>query len=832
MQRISTSLVNAGFDVLLVGRKLPSSKALRDFPFRQKRLYCFFKKGKLFYLEYNIRLFIFLLFARFDIMCSIDLDTILPGFYISKIRKKTFVYDAHEYFTEVPEVVGRPRVQRIWQRIAKLTIPRTLHAYTVCDSLSEIFEKEYGTPFKVIRNAPVPPDFNTKNDRWKTDKPIILYQGALNEGRGLEEYLQAMQHIDNAELWLAGEGDLSAELRAMAAELKVSDRVRFLGYVEPADLRDLTPQASIGLNMLRNKGLSYYYSLSNKFLDYIQAGVPSINADFPEYQNIISQYKVGLLVDDLDPIKIAQAIQELLNNKALYQQIKAACKEAAKVYVWAEEERKLIEFYKDLEDRGERRDHFVERRETHTITNHQSPITNHQSPVINHQSPITNHQSPVINHQSPITNHQSPVTNHQSPITNPQSLSSGSFSSSENENHQSPTPQHINTPTHQHPNTPTHQHPTTSTHLISFNIPYPANYGGVISVFYHLKALHQLGAKIILHCYEYGREHSEELEKYCEQVYYYKRNMSPVGLLNCKPFIVQSRQHPGLLKNLLKNDAPILFEGTHTCALLAHPQLKNRLKIVRMHNVETQYYANLAGMETKPLKRLYFQSESRKLKRFEEKTVLKHADHILAISPDDTTWFKRNFDAVHYVPAFHPNETVDIIPGKGKYVLFHGDLSVKDNVKAAFYLIENVFKENSIPFIIVGLNPPDKLEVEVAKYSHIQLKANVPQIEMEQLIQEAHINLLYTFHAAGMKLKLLNALYRGRFCLLNSLMVQNTGMQYLCHIADNPEKMRGEVNRLMGLPFGKEDIIIRRNLLETKFSNIENAKVTFKLIQY
>jgi len=366
-------------------------------------------------------------------------------------------------------------------------------------------------------------------------------------------------------------------------------------------------------------------------------------------------------------------------------------------------------------------------------------------------------------------------------------------------------------------------------HIIAFNIPYPANYGGVISVFYHLKSLHQLGVKITLHCYEYGRAHSAELNRYCVDVFYYKRKMSPVALLSQTPFIVHSRNDKTLLAKLLKDDAPILYEGIHTCASLAHPALKNRLKIVRTHNIEAQYYANLASMESGFLKRQYLKWESRKLLKFEENT-LQHADHILAISPDDTAWFAQRLEQVHYVPAFHPNEDIDISKGKGDYVLYHGDLSIKDNTKAAFFLIKNVFNQIKTPFIIAGLNPPDALAQEVARHIHIQLKPNVSQAEMDRLIQNAHINLLYTFHAAGMKLKLLNALYRGRFCIVNSPMVKNTGMESLCQIADTPDDLIRAIQTAQCLAFEQNDIEKRHLLLDKRFSNLTNAKITYNLI--
>ncbi len=347
MQRICTSLTNAGYEVQFTGRKLPDSKPLHDFPFQQKRLFCYFKKGKLFYCEYNIRLFFYLLFARMDLVCAIDLDTILPAFLVSKIRRKPLVYDAHEYFTEVPEVVDRPRIKRVWERIAQLTIPHTKYAYTVCESLAEIFEQRYGTTFEVIRNTPR--KRQTENDEQNTKNPrIILYQGALNEGRGVAEAIEAMQTIDGAELWLAGEGDLSQELRKLAEKLEVTDRVKFLGYVQPADLQKLTPQATIGLNLLENRSLNYYYSLSNKFLDYIQAGVPSVNMNFPEIQKIVEQYEVALMIDKLETPLVVEAIQRLLEDEELYNSLKSACEKAAEVYVWEEEEKKLIAFYETV----------------------------------------------------------------------------------------------------------------------------------------------------------------------------------------------------------------------------------------------------------------------------------------------------------------------------------------------------------------------------------------------------------------------------------------------------------------------------------------------------
>lgn len=349
MIRICTSLTNAGFTVVLVGRQLPSSKPFQQQPFTQKRLKCWFNQGKFFYIEYNIRLFFFLLFTKFDIVCSIDLDTILAGFWVARLKNKTCVYDAHEYFTEVPEVVERPKIQAIWQWVANHTIPRLTYCYTVCESLALVFKKEYGTNFNVIRNVP----FKTATPEAtatikNNDKNIILYQGVLNDGRGLEEAIEAMRQVENAELWLAGEGDLSKELRQLAVDLKVENKVKFLGYITPIELKKVTQQATIGLNLLQNKGLNYYYSLANKAFDYIQNGKPSINMKFPEYERLNAEFETFVLIENLDINLLAHSINTLLTDKELYLKIQGNCLVAREVLNWEKEEIKLIEFYRKI----------------------------------------------------------------------------------------------------------------------------------------------------------------------------------------------------------------------------------------------------------------------------------------------------------------------------------------------------------------------------------------------------------------------------------------------------------------------------------------------------
>ncbi len=346
MQRICGSLSKNGYEVLLIGRKRSFSKALVAHNFKQKRFRLLFHKGALFYTEYNIRLFLYLLFAKFDIICSIDLDTILPGYFIAKIRHKICVYDAHEYFTEVPELVERPKVKKIWERIADITIPNIRHCYTVGESLAEILSKKYNTIFTTIRNVPLERTFpNSKTPK----ENILLYQGVLNDGRGLEEMIAAMPMLPDAKLWLAGEGDLSEVLRAEVKTLQLENQVKFLGYVLPKDLPAITRKAKIGLNLLRNKGLNYYYSLANKAFDYVNAAVPIVQVNFPEYQKLNAAFEVAVLVDDLEPETLAAACRKFLDNEIYYNQIKQNCKQARKVWNWENEEKKLVAFYDKLE---------------------------------------------------------------------------------------------------------------------------------------------------------------------------------------------------------------------------------------------------------------------------------------------------------------------------------------------------------------------------------------------------------------------------------------------------------------------------------------------------
>ena len=356
-------------------------------------------------------------------------------------------------------------------------------------------------------------------------------------------------------------------------------------------------------------------------------------------------------------------------------------------------------------------------------------------------------------------------------------------------------------------------------HIVSFNIPFPANYGGVIDVFYKIKALQNQGVNIILHAFEYGRQQAPELEKYCSQVHYYHRSTNLTKQFSILPFIVKTRNVKALLQNLKKDHHPIIFEGLHTCYFLNHPDLAKRKKYLRMHNVEWEYYAHLAKVESNFLEKAYFKLESEKL-RFFEKTI-KNVDGILAISKMDEQYFGKKYPRIstHFIPAFHPNEKVEIEEGRGEYILFHGDLSVKDNERAAIFLLEKIMQRVGSQLIIAGLNPSGKLKAIMEKTKNATLKANVSNDEMESLIKNAHVNILLSFQSAGMKLKLLNALFKGRFCVVNDFMVKNTGLEDLCFVGKTAEDFQKILSEVFQQEFSPKEILERKERLEVDFSN-------------
>jgi len=346
MIRICSCLQSNGFNIRLIGRKLKSSPKLIEQNFKQTRLNCFFETGKLFYFEYNIRLFFYLLFSKkVDGICAIDLDTIAPVCHIAKWKNSKIIYDAHELFHEVPEVVSRPRIKRFWENWGKRYIPKVDLAYTVGEKLAQYFSDSYEIPFSVIRN--VPHKINNVGP-YSPDDKIILYQGMINEGRGIKEMILALEKFPNFTFWIAGMGDLFHELKLFSDTLNYSNRIKFLGFVQPEKLPELTSKATLGINLLENKGLSYFYSLANKTFDYLQSGIPSIQMAFPEYKALQETHNCFLLLPNLSVKAIENLLEEIEKNESILLELSKASLEASKGLNWEKESMKLIELYKAL----------------------------------------------------------------------------------------------------------------------------------------------------------------------------------------------------------------------------------------------------------------------------------------------------------------------------------------------------------------------------------------------------------------------------------------------------------------------------------------------------
>lgn len=359
-------------------------------------------------------------------------------------------------------------------------------------------------------------------------------------------------------------------------------------------------------------------------------------------------------------------------------------------------------------------------------------------------------------------------------------------------------------------------------HLIAFNVPYPADYGGVIDIYHKIRAFHKIGVKVILHCFEYGRHSSLMLNEICQKVYYYPRSKSPLYLIDSMPFIVATRVSKELSETLQRDKAPVLFEGLHTTASLREIASEKRKCVVRTHNVEHDYYRGLMEAEGNLPRKLFFYSESVKLKHYER--ILRHATAVAAISRADHQYFSEIYDHVHYIPAFHPNDGVDVLTGHGEYALFHGNLSVPENQKAALYLIENVFRTIDFPFVIAGKDPGGEIVRAAAVNDHIKVVPNPGEEEMAKLIRHAHINILYTFQATGIKLKLLAALHMGRHCIVNPPMVETTGLADLCFIARNDQEAVNLIKELREKDVTDEAIGKRKSILESELSNVKNAE--------
>jgi len=350
VHKVCSFIESQGYDVLLVGRRLKSSQEMEYRSYRTKRFRMFFEKGALFYAWFNFRLFWFLLFRSSHILVANDLDTLLPNYLVSKLKRKKLVYDSHEYFTEVPELISRPKVKAVWERIERFIFPKLQFVSTVNQSIADKYREKYGLTLKVVRN--VSPLWNPAHIRSKQElgipegKHILIMQGAgLNVDRGVEEAIRMMPFLENAVLIIVGNGDIIPEMKGLVERENWQDRVLFFGKRPYAELLQFTQQADLGLSFDQPTNPNYLFSLPNKIFDYIHTSTPVICSDLVEVAKLVKAYNVGEVVTDFEPQHLARQIQTVLNNTELRELWKNNCKIAASKENWEVEVRQLSEFY-------------------------------------------------------------------------------------------------------------------------------------------------------------------------------------------------------------------------------------------------------------------------------------------------------------------------------------------------------------------------------------------------------------------------------------------------------------------------------------------------------
>ena len=363
-------------------------------------------------------------------------------------------------------------------------------------------------------------------------------------------------------------------------------------------------------------------------------------------------------------------------------------------------------------------------------------------------------------------------------------------------------------------------------HIITHDVPYPADFGGVVDLFYKIKTLHQIGVQIHLHCFVNKRSPQKELNKYCETVTYYPRKKISHFSLRL-PYIVNSRKSDQLIANLQKDNHPILVEGIHCSYYLYAGMLTNRIVMLRLHNTEFEYYHHLALHEKNPIRKLYYWHESKLLRKYEER--LAKEIKIAAVSRMDVDLYKNLFKAtdIQYMPVFIPYTNADGKAGQGSYCLYHGNLGINENEEAAIWLLQEVFNKLPIPFVIAGKNPSQKLTFLAHQHDHTCLVGNPSDKELHDMIAKAQVNILPSFNNTGVKLKLLNALYNGRHCLVNKAGVEGSGLERLCSMAEDAEDFKTSISYLYNIPYNQQENTQRQEVLHSLYDNSKNVvKIT------
>ncbi len=350
MDKVCRTLSGMGFDVLLVGRWLPGCLPLNDRPYKTHRMRLLFRHGPLFYAEYNFRLLLFLLFHSTKLLVSNDLDTLLANFIAHKFKHVPLVYDSHEYYTETPELIDRPFVRGIWEKIEKAIFPKLTDIITVNKSIAELYQQKYNKVLNVVRNVPKTPGIDTIVSRESlglpTDRKIIILQGAgINIQRGAEEAVEAMQYVPNALLLIIGGGDVIESLKKQVEQSDLTDKVKFVKRLPYKELIQYTRLADLGITLDKDTNINYRYSLPNKLFDYIHAGIPVLTSRLPEIARIVEGYQIGRITENHNPAHIAGLMNQMLNDETQNKIWKNNLFAAAQDLNWEHEEKILIELY-------------------------------------------------------------------------------------------------------------------------------------------------------------------------------------------------------------------------------------------------------------------------------------------------------------------------------------------------------------------------------------------------------------------------------------------------------------------------------------------------------
>lgn len=364
-------------------------------------------------------------------------------------------------------------------------------------------------------------------------------------------------------------------------------------------------------------------------------------------------------------------------------------------------------------------------------------------------------------------------------------------------------------------------------HIISFDNPYPPNYGGVIDVYYKIKALHELGMEIYLHCFvtKIPKE-SPELEAITKKVFFYNTSKNPLLMLSSIPFSVISRNNKRLLKNLKEVVAPILFEGLKTTYLVHKNQLQNYTKILRLHNIEQYYFKGISKSETSFFRKILFYFESKKYEHFEK--IIHKFDRVMALSHFENEYTNSKFGNSVYVPVFHGNEMTNRLSSFGKYALYHGDLRMSDNKRAVAFLIKVFQKIPDYSLLIASNCGADFVKSKKASASNISFVSIENALHLNTLLENAHINVMLSFQQSGTKLKLINSLFKSRFCIINANIVDDEMVRNCCEMAETESEFVASVNRLRSQPY--LDFEKRKLVLDKLVNDNTNAKLIATLI--